>query len=255
MLALTFKLSNYYNTYKANYDRQCYRLKTSFKAVIIFRRHKVKSSINLVQLGPIEQLKTGKLSRRLIQLFVGLTFFGISVAMMIRGNMGLAPWDALHVGLTRNLPISFGWVFIGVSFTVLLLWIPLREIPGIGTIANASVIGVVADFTLKFLGTPTSTLQQLSLTIGGITLCGLGSAIYIGAQLGRGPRDGLMTGLNRVTGLPLWLVRTTLEVTVLISGVILGGLSVLGIGTFLFAIFIGPLTQLMLPWVLVRLDN
>lgn len=215
----------------------------------------MKNSINLVQLGPIAQLKAGKLTRRLIQLFVGLTFFGISVALMIIGNLGVAPWDAFHVGLTMNLPISFGWVFILTSFFVLLLWIPMREIPGVGTIANAIVIGVVADITLHLISTPDTLWARLALTIGGLLLCGLGSAIYIGAQLGRGPRDGLMTGLNRVTGLPLWLVRTSLEVLVLITGVILGGLGLLGIGTVLFALFIGPLTQLMLPWFLVPLDK
>lgn len=215
----------------------------------------MKNSINLVQLGPIAQLKAGKLPRRIIQLFVGLTLFGISVALMIIGNLGVAPWDALHVGLTMHLPISFGWVFILTSFFVLLIWIPMREIPGIGTIANAIVIGVVADITLQLVGTPDTILQRLIFTLGGILLCGLGSAIYIGAQLGRGPRDGLMTGLNRVTGLPLWFVRTALELTVLITGLILGGMGLLGIGTILFALFIGPLTQLMLPWVLVPLDK
>lgn len=214
----------------------------------------VKTSSGLVQLGPIAQLRTGKLCRRFIQLFVGLSLFGVSVAMMIRGNLGLAPWDAFHVGLTEHLPFSFGWVFVMVSFLVLLIWIPLKEIPGIGTIANAIVIGLVADLTLQVMAGPDTMLERLALTIGGVLVCGFGSALYIGAQFGRGPRDGLMTGFSRVTGYSLWLVRTSLEVTVLLAGVLLGGLGVLGIGTVIFALFIGPLTQLMLPWVLVPLE-
>lgn len=207
----------------------------------------------LAQLGPLEQLRTGRLPRRLLQLVVGLTFFGASMGLMIRGNLGLAPWDALHVGLAQLLPISFGWVVVGVSFLVLLLWIPLREMPGLGTIANALIVGLVADLTLQLLPAPETFVWRLLLTIGGVLLCGLGSALYIGAQLGRGPRDGLMTGLHRVTGRSLRSVRTALELGVLLLGVLLAGPAVLGIGTLLFALGIGPLTQAMLPWVLVKL--
>lgn len=209
----------------------------------------------LAQLGPLEQLRAGKLGRRLVQLMVGLSFYGISMAMMIRGNLGLAPWDALHIGMTEHLRVSFGWIVVGVSFVVLLLWIPLREMPGLGTIANALTIGTVADLTLQVLGTPDHLGERFALTVGGVFLCGLGSALYIGAQLGRGPRDGLMTGLHRVTGLSLRLVRTGLEVTVLLVGLLLGGPGVFGIGTVLFALCIGPLTQALLPWMLIRLDD
>lgn len=211
----------------------------------------MNSPAELAQLGPIQQLRTGRLRRRLPQLMIGLAFYGISMAMMIRGDLGLSPWDALHVGLTRHLPMSFGWVVIVVSFLVLLLWIPLREMPGIGTLANAVAIGIVADLTLQVLDTPPYWGERLALTIGGVLLCGLASALYIGAQLGRGPRDGLMTGLQRVTGRSLRLVRTGLELTVLLAGLLLGGAGLLNIGTVLFALFIGPLTQAMLPWVLV----
>ncbi|MBD9398594.1 YczE/YyaS/YitT family protein [Pseudomonas sp. PDM11] len=209
----------------------------------------------LAQLGPIAQLRAGNLPLRLLQLFVGLAFFGISTALMIRGNLGLSPWDALHIGLAKLLPLSFGWVVVGVSFTVLLLWIPLREIPGLGTIANAVVIGLVADFTLQLLVAPEGFIWRLLLTLGGVLLCGFGSALYIGAQLGRGPRDGLMTGLHRVTGYSLRSMRTAIELTVLLIGTLLAGYKVLGLGTLLFAFGIGPLTQLMLPWVLVRLEE
>lgn len=213
------------------------------------------NSQGLAQLGPLAQLRAGHLPQRLLQLFVGLAFFGISMAMMIRGNLGLSPWDALHVGLAKMLPLSFGWIVVGVSFLVLLLWIPLREIPGLGTIANAVVIGVVADFTLQMLVAPEGFVWRLLLTLGGVLLCGFGSALYIGAQLGRGPRDGLMTGLHRVTGYSLRSMRTAIELAVLLVGTLLAGYKVLGIGTLLFAFGIGPLTQLMLPWVLVRLDS
>ncbi|MBB5415216.1 putative membrane protein YczE [Paraburkholderia atlantica] len=208
----------------------------------------------LAQLGPIEQLRAGKLGRRLLQLMVGLSFYGISMAMMIRGNLGLAPWDALHIGLTKHLHLSFGSIVIGVSLAVLLLWIPLREMPGLGTIANSVTIGAVADLTLQVLGTPQHFGQRVAFTIGGVLLCGLGSALYIGAQLGRGPRDGLMTGFHRITGLSLRLVRTVLEVTVLIGGLLLAGMGLFNIGTVLFALCIGPLTQTFLPWVMVTLD-
>ncbi|RDK05412.1 YczE/YyaS/YitT family protein [Cupriavidus lacunae] len=214
----------------------------------------MNTSAELAQLGPLEQLRAGKLARRLVQLGVGLSFYGISMAMMIRGNLGLAPWDALHIGVTEYLPVSFGWVVVGVSFVVLLLWIPLREIPGLGTVANSVTIGTVADLTLQVLGTPGHLGERFAFTVGGVLLCGLGSALYIGAQLGRGPRDGLMTGFHRVTGLSLRLVRTGIEMTVLLVGLWLGGLGLLGIGTVLFALCIGPLTQALLPWVMVTLD-
>lgn len=212
------------------------------------------TSAELAQLGPLEQLRAGRRARRLVQLVVGLFLCGISMAMMIRGNLGLAPWDALHIGVTEYLPVSFGWVVVGVSILVLLLWIPLREMPGLGTVANSVTIGTVADLALQVLGTPGYLGERLTYTVGGILLCALGSALYIGAQLGRGPRDGLMTGLHRVTGLSLRLVRTGLELTVLLVGLLLGGLELFGIGTVMFALCIGPLTQALLPRVLVTLD-
>ncbi|MDR6641130.1 putative membrane protein YczE [Luteibacter sp. 1214] len=213
----------------------------------------MKTIAPLNQQGPVEQLRAGKLVRRLVQLMVGLSLYGLSTAMMIRGNLGQAPWDALHIGITQHLPVSFGWVVVGVSFVVLLFWIPLREIPGLGTLANSVTIGTVAGIALDLLRSPDALWARFALTVGGIFLCGLGSALYIGAQLGRGPRDGLMTGLHRVTGLSLRLVRTGLEVTVLFAGLLLGGVGLFGIGTVLFALCIGPLTQAMLPWALVPL--
>ena len=201
--------------------------------------------MNLVDLGPIAQLRAGRLARRLPQLYVGLVAYGVSLALMYRGDLGLAPWDVLHSGLIQHLPITIGQAVVLMSFVVLLLWIPLREIPGIGTISNALVVGFSADATLALLARPDALVLRVGLMAGGILLCGLATALYIGAQLGRGPRDGLMTGLARRTGRSIRLVRTGLEVTVVVVGVLLGG--TIGLGTVLYALAIGPLTQLWLP--------
>ena len=206
----------------------------------------------LAQLGPIAQLRAGRLGRRLPQLFIGLFLYGVSLAMMVRGVLGLAPWDVLHSGFVRHVPMTLGQAVILFSFVVLVLWIPLREMPGIGTLSNAVVVGLSADATLAVLAEPEALWGRIALMIGGVLLCGLASALYIGAQLGRGPRDGLMTGLSRRTGLSLRLVRTALEVAVVAIGLLLGG--VLGIGTVVYALAIGPLTQLMLPWFTVDLE-
>ena len=199
----------------------------------------------LTDLGPIAQLHAGRLGRRLSQLVLGLVLYGVSLALMVRGHLGLAPWDVLHSGLIRYLPITLGQAVVLMSFAVLLAWIPLREVPGIGTIANALVVGVSADATVALLGTPDAIPLRIGLTVGGVALCGLATALYIGAQLGRGPRDGLMTGLARRTGRSLRVVRTALELTVVAVGLLLGG--TLGIGTVLYALALGPLTQLWLP--------
>src|SRR5688572_513512 len=154
----------------------------------------------LVDLGPIAQLRAGRLARRLPQLYLGLVLYGVSLAMMVRGALGLAPWDVLHSGLIRHVPITLGQAVVLMSFVVLVLWIPLREVPGIGTISNALVVGMAADATLALLDRPDAVVFQALLMVRGVLLCGLASAMYIGAQLGRGARDGLMTGLSRRTG-------------------------------------------------------
>ena len=204
----------------------------------------------LTDLGPVAQLRAGRLGRRLPQLFVGLVLYGVSLGLMVRSALGLAPWDVLHSGLIRHIPITLGQAVVLMSFVVLLAWFPLRETPGLGTIANALVVGMAADGTLWLLEGPDSLVLRIVLVVGGVVLNGLATAMYIGAQFGRGPRDGLMTGLARRTGLSLRLVRTGLEVTVVVVGLLLGG--VLGLGTVLYALAIGPLTQLMLPpWIVV----
>jgi uncharacterized membrane protein YczE len=206
---------------------------------------------SLTDLGPLAQLRAGRLGRRLSQLSVGLVLYGVSLALMVRGDLGLAPWDVLHSGLIRHVPVTLGQAVVLMSFVVLLLWIPLRETPGIGTISNAFVIGFSADATPWLLDRPDALAARAALTVGGVALCGLATAMYIGAQLGRGPRDGLMTGLARRTGLSIRLVRTGLEVAVVLVGLLLGG--VLGLGTVLYALGIGTLTQLMLPTWIVEL--
>lgn len=206
----------------------------------------------LSDLGPLAQLRAGRLPRRLVQLYVGLVLYGVSLALMVRGGLGLAPWDVLHSGFVRHVPITLGQAVILFSFLVLLLWIPLRETPGIGTVSNAVVVGLAADATLALLEPADGFGPRTALMVGGVVLNGAATALYIGAQLGRGPRDGLMTGLARRTGHSLRLVRTGLEVTVVVIGLLLGG--ALGIGTVLYAVAIGPLTQLLLPACLVPVD-
>jgi uncharacterized membrane protein YczE len=212
-----------------------------------------RSATQLLDLGPIAQLRAGRLPRRLVQLYVGLWLYGVSLALMVLGDIGLAPWDVLHSGFIRHVPISLGQAVVLFSFVVLVLWIPLREKPGLGTISNAVVVGLSADATLAMLDAPDAMASRVALMVGGIVLCGLATALYIGAQLGRGPRDGLMTGLHRRTGLSLRLVRTGLEVSVVAVGLVLGG--VLGIGTVAYALTIGPIAQWMMPWFLVDLGG
>ena len=183
---------------------------------------------------------------------VGLLLYGVSLALMVRGAVGLSPWDVLHSGLIRHLPVTLGQMVVLVSLAVLVLWIPLRERPGLGTLGNALLVGLVTDATLALTTEPGATWARVTLMVLGVLLNALATGLYIGAQLGRGPRDGLMTGLARRTGCSLRLVRTSLEVAVVLAGLALGG--ALGVGTVLYALSIGPLTQLALPWTTVPLE-
>ncbi|GAB3664137.1 membrane protein [Nocardioides korecus] len=207
----------------------------------------------LAPLGPVAQLRAGRLPRRLAQLAVGLVLYGVTLAMIIRSTLGNASWDVLHQGMAQRLPISIGTAVIVMSLLVLLLWIPLRERPGLGTIANSFVVGLVADAVLRVLTTPDAIGLRVALLVGGVLLNALATALYIGSQLGPGPRDGLMTGLHRRTGLPVGVVRTGIEVTVVALGWLLGG--VVGIGTVLYTLAIGPLVQLLLPLFVVELPE
>jgi uncharacterized membrane protein YczE len=206
----------------------------------------------LATLTPAEQLRAGRLTRRMVQLFAGLTLYGASMALMVRSTLGLDPWDVFHYGIASRIPLSFGQVVIAVGVVVLLLWVPLRQWPGFGTVANTIVIGLATDAVLGVLGEAHWLPARLGLLVSGIVLNGLAGALYIGAQLGPGPRDGLMTGLVRRTGLSVRLVRTTLELTVLAVGFLLGG--TVGLGTVLYAVGIGPIVQVLLPRLTVPLD-
>lgn len=201
--------------------------------------------------SPRRSLRGRRLPRRLIQLYAGLALYGVSMALMLRSTLGNMPWDVLHQGIAGRLGWSIGTVAIVVGALVLLAWIPLRQMPGLGTVANVLVIGIATDVSLWLMPVPESMLVRVLLILGGIVLNGLAGALYIGAQLGTGPRDGLMTGIARRTRFSLRLVRTAIEVTVLAIGFALGGL--VGVGTVLYALAIGPLVQKMLPWVVVRL--
>jgi len=183
--------------------------------------------------------------RRLTQLYAGLVLYGVSMGMQLRAGLGLDPWDVFHQGLSERVSWSFGTVTIVVGALVLVLWIPLRQVPGIGTVSNVIVIGIAVDATLAVLDAPSSLWARVLLLVGGIVLNGVAGGCYIGAGLGPGPRDGLMTGLVRRTGGSVRLVRTGIEATVLLVGWALGG--TVGIGTVLYAVSIGPLVHFFLP--------
>lgn len=172
----------------------------------------------LQYLGPVAQLRAGRLGRRIPQLVLGLVLYGTSMALLVRGALGVMPWDVLHQGLSRHIPLTFGQVVIVTSMAVLLLWVPLRQPPGLGTILNAVVIGLVVDPVLAWLDEPTGLLPRIALMTAGIVLNAAATAMYIGAQLGPGPRDGLMTGLAKSTGRSIRLVRTVIEVAVVDGG-------------------------------------
>lgn len=207
----------------------------------------------LANIGPIAQLRAGRLPRRLFQLMAGLFLYGASMALVIRAGLGVMPWDVLHVGLVQHVPVTFGQANILVSVALLLLWLPLRQKPGFGTLANAFLVGLSADFTLSLVSSLEPLVPRLALLVGAILLNALATALYIGSQFGPGTRDGLMTGLSRVSGRSIRLVRTSIEVVVVVIGWLLGG--TVGLGTALYAVAIGPLVQLMLPWCTVRLDE
>ncbi|MEE1790716.1 hypothetical protein PUR28_07995 [Streptomyces sp. BE308] len=185
-----------------------------------------------------------RLTRRLVQLYVGLALYGASAAALVRAGLGLEPWGVLHQGLTELTGISIGVVSIIVGAVVLLLWIPLRQRPGLGTVSNVFVVGLAMDGTLALLPEAHGLAARVPLMLAGVLFNGVATGLYITARFGPGPRDGLMTGLNRVTGRSIRLVRTAIEVAVVVTGFLLGGS--LGIGTVLYALAIGPLAQVFL---------
>jgi uncharacterized membrane protein YczE len=183
--------------------------------------------------------------RRIAQLLAGLFLYGIAIAMMLRGGLGASPWDVLSQGVVLLSGLNFAIVTNAIGVLVLLLWIPIRQRPGVGTVANVLLIGPSIEVGLWMLPTPEGLWQQILLLAGGLALLAVATGLYIGARFGPGPRDGLMTGIHRRTGLPVWVVRTAIEVTVLAIGWLLGG--TVGVGTLAFALMIGPMVGVTLP--------
>lgn len=184
--------------------------------------------------------------RRLLQLYVGLCLYGISTGMFVRANLGADPWNVFHLGVGKVFSLDIGTVMILTGALVLLLWIPIRQRPGLGTISNVIVLGLAANATLAVLSTPDSLWLKSGLMIAAVVVNALATGMYIGAGFGPGPRDGLMTGIHARTGWSVRVIRTSIELTVLIVGYLLGGS--IGIGTLVYALAIGPLIQLCLPW-------
>jgi uncharacterized membrane protein YczE len=181
---------------------------------------------------------------RLARLLAGLALFGASVALMVRADLGLSSWDVLHQGLAARTGLPLGWIVNGVALLVLLLWFPLRQRPGVGTVANVALVGLALDAVLAVLPPVSALPARIGLLLLGVLLNGVATALYLGARLGPGPRDGLMTGLA-ARGLPVGRVRTGIELAVLAVGWLLGG--TVGPGTLLYALAIGPLAQFLIP--------
>lgn len=185
-----------------------------------------------------------RLARQLGQLYVGLALFGVSVALLVDARLGLDPWDVLHQGLADRTGIRLGRVVIAVSVLVLLTWIPLRQRPGLGTVHNVLAVGLVVDGTLAVLPDVDGLAARVGLLLAGVCANGLATGLYVGAGLGPGPRDGLMTGLA-ARGHSIRAVRTAIELAVLAAGWLLGG--TVGVGTVLYAVSIGPLAHRLIP--------
>ncbi|SES47535.1 Uncharacterized membrane protein YczE [Pedococcus cremeus] len=194
-------------------------------------------------------LPARRLPRRVTQLYAGLLVFAFGEALIVRASLGVIPWDVLHQGLVQQLGLTIGTWSIIVGAVVLLLWIPLRERPGLGTVSNVIVIGASLDVFLRLLSAPGSMWVRGLFLVLGILINGVATAAYIGARLGPGPRDGLMTGLVRTRGWSVRIVRTGIEVAVVVIGWLLGGN--LGVGTVLFALAIGPVVHVALPLLTV----
>lgn len=182
--------------------------------------------------------------RRLVQLYVGLVLYGISGAMLVLAGLGLFPWDVLHQGLAVHTGLAIGTWSIIISVPLLLAWIPLRQRPGLGTVSNAILIGLVINVLLALFTPPDGLVARWALLVGGVALNGFATGCYIGARFGAGPRDGLMTGIA-ARGHSIRVVRSAIELTVLAIGWLLGG--TVGIGTVLYAVAIGPLSHVFIP--------
>ncbi|GAA5099629.1 membrane protein [Microbacterium yannicii] len=183
--------------------------------------------------------------RRIVQLLVGLFLYGAGCALTVEAGLGVDPWTVFAQGISLKTGIGIGWITNIVGFFVLLLWIPLRQKPGVGTIANILLVGTSMQIVIGLVPAVAGFGAQLAVLLGGIVLVAVASGLYIGARFGPGPRDGLMTGLNARLGWPIWVCRALVEISVLLVGWLLGG--TVGIGTVLFAVLIGPLVHVALP--------
>lgn len=200
--------------------------------------------------GPVRAAVRMSWTRRVVQLVLGLVGFGVATALMLHSGQGAMPWAVLDQGLVDRTGLAYGWVVLGVGLLVMLTWIPLRQRPGIGTVANIIVISVVIDpalWALERLVPDPGLVAGIGLALAGIVLLGVSTAAYVGARLGPGPRDGLMTGLVQLTGWPVWVVKTAIEVTVVVVGVLLGG--TFGWATVVFAFGVGPVVQVSARWL------
>jgi uncharacterized membrane protein YczE len=189
--------------------------------------------------------------RRLTQLYAGLVLYGVSDSMLLLAGLGVDPWDVLHQGLSRRIGLGVGTWAVIVGVLVLLLWIPLRQRPGFGTLSNVIVIGLVVDVVLATVPPVHGFAARLVVMLSGVVLNGIATGAYIGAGLGPGPRDGLMTGLA-ARGHSIRVVRTCIEVTVLISGWLLGG--TVGLGTVVYALGIGPIAHVSIPLFAIKVS-
>ena len=189
--------------------------------------------------------------RRLTQLYAGLVLYGISDSMLLLAGLGVDPWDVLHQGLSRRFGLAVGTWAVIVGVLVLLLWIPLRQRPGFGTLNNVIVVGLVIDVMLATVPPVHGYAARVVVMVAGVLLNGIATGAYIGAGLGPGPRDGLMTGLA-ARGHSIRVVRTSIEVTVLVSGWLLGG--TVGLGTVVYALGIGPIAHMSIPRLAIRMS-
>ncbi|MEX5237328.1 YitT family protein [Kocuria arenosa] len=202
-----------------------------------------------------EQLRAEKKPRRLIQLLIGLTGYGTALALLVGSELGASSWNVLAEGIAHRSGLTFGMATNLIALVVLVFWIPLRELPGLGTVLNVVLVGAAADVAAHLIPAPATLVEQLTHYSLGLVMFAFFDALYLGARFGSGPRDGLMTGATRVTGQPLWKVRTSIEVLVVAIGWVLGG--TVGAGTLILALAAGPLVQAFLRHTTVplRIDN
>ncbi|WP_020501614.1 YczE/YyaS/YitT family protein [Sciscionella marina] len=201
----------------------------------------------------VEQLRAEKKCLRVPQLLLGLFGYGTSLTFLVHSELGAASWTALSEGLSQKTGLSFGLVTNLIAVVVLVFWIPLRELPGLGTFLNVLLVGTAADVSALVIPAVHTFTMQLGYYIIGLLMLTFADAVYLGARFGSGPRDGLMTGAVRVTGKPVWMVRTAIEVLVLTAGWLLGG--TVGLGTLVIALVMGPMVQYFLRFTTVRLTG